>query len=237
MENFDIAIIEDEESAFLSLEDMLQRYERENDTKFIFSYYRDAESFLQNYRPSADIVFMDIELSGMDGMRAAKKLRAADESVVIIFITNMRQYAIKGYEVGALNYILKPVNYHGLAMTLNRALRAVQLKKNNTIVLKIENSYRVIGTEKIKFVEVLNHYVTVSTIEGKLTYYGNLVDIEKKLLKKNFFRCSSSFIVNMKYITDITGNDIIIGEDVIKISRSKKKEFFKLFAAYLGEVT
>ena len=104
-----IAIVEDEEQDYLRAQGYLNRYGQEKNISFNIQRYESAEVFLTNYQSQHDIVFMDIRMGGMDGMRAARKLREMDQAVILIFLTSLAQYAVQGYEVDALDYILKPL--------------------------------------------------------------------------------------------------------------------------------
>jgi len=106
-----IAMVEDEAAVREQLMGYVQRYTRQYGTEFSVTEFADGVDILENYRPVYDIVFLDVEMKHLDGMETARRIRALDADVVLIFITNMAQYAIKGYAVGALDYVLKPVPY------------------------------------------------------------------------------------------------------------------------------
>ena len=118
-----VAVIEDEKSASDALGQHLKRYGAETGEEFKIYVFPDAETFLQNYKADYDVVFMDIELPGMNGMTAARELRKLDGKVVLVFVTNMSQFAVGGYEVGAFDFILKPVNYSSFFLTDVSSLR------------------------------------------------------------------------------------------------------------------
>lgn len=117
-----IAIIEDEEEALARIRGYLERFSSESGESFRIVVYGNAIDFLEKYKPNYDIVFMDIKLPNMDGMEAAKKLRALDRFVALVFVTNMKQFAVKGYEVDALDFIVKPVKYPDFVLKLQRVL-------------------------------------------------------------------------------------------------------------------
>lgn len=117
-----VAIVEDEDCAANNLSEYLNTFGRQNNTEIKAERFRDAISLLTGYSGKFDIVFMDIELPEMNGMDAAKKLREIDMSVTLVFVTNMAQYAVKGYEVGAVDYIVKPVSYYDFSLKLRRIL-------------------------------------------------------------------------------------------------------------------
>lgn len=117
-----VAIVEDEIRSADVLCGFLERYGSEKGREFAVSRFTDAIAFLENYVPRYDIVFMDIQLPDMDGMTASRRLRALDRDVILIFVTNMANYAVSGYEVDALDFIVKPVSYFPFTVKLERAL-------------------------------------------------------------------------------------------------------------------
>lgn len=106
-----IAIVEDEAAVREQLAGYVQRYTRQYGTQFEVTMFTDGVEILEDYRPVYDIIFLDVEMQHLDGMETARRIRELDSDVLLIFITNMAQYAIKGYAVGALDYVLKPVPY------------------------------------------------------------------------------------------------------------------------------
>lgn len=106
-----IAIVEDDRHDREALKKCLNRYEKENQVKFSVTEFQDGEDIVTDYTASYDLIILDIEMAFLNGMKAAEKIRELDTNVIIIFITNMPQYAIQGYKVNALDYILKPISY------------------------------------------------------------------------------------------------------------------------------
>lgn len=106
-----IAIVEDETVYKEQLIEYLKEFEQERSETLKIDTFSDGDEIVENYQAQFDIILMDIQMNFMDGMSAAEEIRKIDSEVVIIFITNLAQYAIKGYEVDALDYILKPISY------------------------------------------------------------------------------------------------------------------------------
>ena len=124
-----IAIVEDEAMYAKQLQEFLHQYEKENGEVFNITVYSDGDQIVHKYKSQFDIILMDVEMKFMDGMSAAEEIRKVDTEVVIIFITNMAQYAIRGYAVDALDYVLKPVNYYQFCTKLSRAIQRVQRRR------------------------------------------------------------------------------------------------------------
>ena len=117
-----IAIVEDEAAVRDQLTDYVRRYTRQYGTEFEVTCFTDGDEILENYRPAFDIIFLDVEMKRLNGMETAQRIRELDDDVLLIFITNMAQYAIKGYSVGALDYVLKPVPYFAFSQQLQKAV-------------------------------------------------------------------------------------------------------------------
>ena len=117
-----VAVIEDDRRSLAHIKDLLRRFEEENACRFEIVEYRDGDEIVENYRADYDFLLMDIELPLLSGMSAAEEIRKRDADVGIIFVTNSTQYAIRGYRVGALDYLVKPVDYASFAETMKRAL-------------------------------------------------------------------------------------------------------------------
>ena len=117
-----IALVEDEENNVKEINSYLKRYSKEYNVEIQISNFGYANLFLSQYNNNFDIVLMDIGLSDIDGMTAIRKLREIDNNVLVIFVTNLAQYAVNGYEVDAFDFLVKPVSYYNLVLKINRAL-------------------------------------------------------------------------------------------------------------------
>ena len=121
-----VAIVEDDDSYAETLQEYLNKYEQENEVRFQVVRYEDGADLVEKYHGDFDILIMDIELKFMDGMTAAQHIRKMDSNVIIIFVTNMPQFALKGYQVDALDYVLKPISYYAFSQRLERALERME---------------------------------------------------------------------------------------------------------------
>ena len=173
--------------------------------------FSSAESLLFAYsgENDFDMLLLDIEMGGMDGVTMAKKIRSVNETIQIIFITGYSDYIAEGYDVAALHYLMKPVNGEKLFSVLNRA--AEKLAKNEK-VLNFELGGEMIRVPiyKIRYADVFGNYVTVHTPE-KVTVRMTLGELEKEL-DSRFFRVSRSVIVNLTVISRVTKSEIKLND-------------------------
>ena len=193
-----------------------------------------AELLLKDGEESGyDIVFMDIVLPDMDGMTAAKKLRESDKSVVLIFVTNMSQYAINGYEVGAADFIVKPFEYEHFAIKMQRIIGRLNI---HDVILPVKTADAVISVaaSDLKYVEVRGHELIYHTTHGNYSSYGSLSKVEHRLEEMSFVRCNSYYLVNPRYVESINNNAAVVGGDTLNISYAKRKSFRKAVVEYLG---
>ena len=121
-----VGIIEDDELAAARLAEMLELYGREKNAALSLNRFVGAESVIGNHSGNFDVLFIDIELSGIDGISAAKEIRKSDEKVIIVFVTNVARFAVEGYSVGALDYIVKPVNKTRLFSAMNSVMKKLE---------------------------------------------------------------------------------------------------------------
>jgi DNA-binding LytR/AlgR family response regulator len=231
-----IAIVEDDKSYIQQLEEYLKRYEAEIGKELNITYFSDGLHIVENYKAEFDIILMDIKMSHMDGMTAAEKVREIDPEVIIIFITETPQYAIQGYTVGALDYILKPISYFAFSQRLEKAIIRITHRATHYITIVFKDGVQKINVENIYYVEIDNHTLTYHTKDG--TYYnsGTLKDLEEKLTDVGFFRSHRYFLVNLRYIEGIQENCAIVNGKKLLISRARKAAFLEAFLDYIREV-
>jgi len=232
-----LAIVEDDDNYASTLEKYIHRYEEESGEKFQVHRFQDGEDITEDYKCNFDIILMDIEMQFMDGMTAAKKVRAMDEEVVIIFITNMPQFAMQGYEVEALDYVLKPINYFAFSQRIERALARMKKRTAKYLSVNYKGGVYKISISDIYYIEVQDHDLIYHTKTGSIVVRGTLREVEEKLSDEPFIRCNKAFLANLEYIDGVEDNDILIGQDRILVSRSKKKELMDALNDYMNEVS
>lgn len=231
-----IAIIEDEENEQKKLVEYIRNYFNHDTNKFNITIFDRAEKLIMDYKPLFNLIFMDIELNGMDGMTAARKIREFDTGVVIIFVTNMAQYAVKGYEVAALDFVVKPVAYSDFYLKLQRVEKMLLSREDISITVSDRYKTHVISTNDLVYIEVVGHYLEYHTVNGILRGYGKIKDAETQLKTCDFLRCNSCYLVNPRYIKSVRGFSLFLKDGTeLLISHAKKKQFMQDFCEWLGE--
>lgn len=231
---YSIAIVEDVKETANKLKAYFNRFGKEHELQFNFAVFESAESLLSRYRPVYDMVLMDIQLPGMNGMDAAFRLRALDSTVTLIFVTNMAQFAVKGYEVDAFDFVVKPVTYPIFALKLQRVLNKLNNQTDQQLMLVLSDRSVRIASSQIKYIEVSAHRLIYHTTKGDYTSYGSLKNVEAKLNPQVFTRCNSCYLVNLNHVQSIDGYTAIVDGDALQISRSRRKSFVQQLSQYLG---
>lgn len=230
-----VAIIEDDVAAAQRLRESLDRFAEVSGEAITAVAFPEATRFLDGYKPVYDIVFMDIEMPTMDGMTAAARLREIDSQVVLIFVTNMVQYAAKGYEVDAMDYILKPFAYPDFERKFERAARACRRGSTSLIVSEQGGTHRVLLRE-IEYIEVRGHSLLLHTEAGIIRGTGTLQATETKLAGEGFLRCSKAFLVNQMHVRAVKGSVLEMSSgDKLSIGRSFRKSFMSGLADLIGD--
>ena len=175
-----IAIVEDDRHDREALKKCLNRYEKENQMKFSVTEFQDGEDIVTDYTASYDLIILDIEMAFLNGMKAAEKIRELDTNVIIIFITNMPQYAIQGYKVNALDYILKPISYFSFSESMVRALAKVKTPEKEYITIVLKGGKKKLDVARICYVEVQDHVLIYHTLDGDFETKGTMRDTDNQ---------------------------------------------------------
>ena len=229
-----IAIVEDEEIYVKQLTEYIRKYQTERGRSIKVTVFGDGEDITENYSGGFDIILMDIQMRFMDGMTAAKNIRKLDDAVVIMFITNMTQYAVQGYEVDALDYIIKPVEYFAFSQKLEKAVGRIRRRKRFYVTIPVEDGIQKLDVSSIYYIEAQGHQAVYKTDSGAYTARAALKDLEGLMEQYGFYRCSKGYLVNMNLVDGISGGDCIIHGEKIPIGRSKKKEFMECLIRYMN---
>ena len=229
-----IAIVEDDQGYRDTLFTYIKQYEQERDTAFEATPFEKADDFLAVYNGDYDIILMDIEMKFMDGMMAAEEIRKKDTEVIIIFITNSPQYAIKGYAVDALDYVLKPVSYYAFSQRLSRAIERAARRARHYLQINARGTAHKIDTAALYWVESCGHDLVFHTAEGALTASGSMAETETRLAQDSFFRVNKGCLVNLEHVDCMDGEDAIVHGERVPIARARRKAFLDALNDYIN---
>lgn len=229
-----IAIVEDEAAVRDQLTDYVRRYTRQYGTEFEVTCFTDGDEILENYRPAFDIIFLDVEMKRLNGMETAQRIRELDDDVLLIFITNMAQYAIKGYSVGALDYVLKPVPYFAFSQQLQKALGQLEKWERHYLAVVVDGGMRRLDAAEIYYLESEGHKVHFYTEKEDFIVPGTLKNYEEKLVGRAFARCNSGYLVNLAQVSGVQQDMVQVGPYALQISRPRRKAFMAELADYIG---
>ena len=232
-----LAIVEDDDNDAALLTRLLGAYSDAHGQAFSITRFTDPQHFFDECVNEPDIVFLDICMPGLSGMDAARRLRERDSRLVIIFVTNMVQYAVEGYSVQASDFIVKPANAASVGRVMDRATVLADNNADKTISVKdaVSGSVSMLRAGDIYYVEVSLHRLTWHTSAGNIADWGTLDAVQSKLPNKVFSRCHVSYLVNLEHVREVGKDSVTVGGDVLPVSRSQKKKFYADLATYLGE--
>ncbi|MDR1093252.1 MAG: LytTR family DNA-binding domain-containing protein [Clostridiales bacterium] len=219
------AIVDDEDSSAQILADYIERYARESGEDFEIERFADGDEITADYKPVFHIIFLDIHMKRVDGLRAAEFIRRLDKDVILIFVTNMAQYAVKGYAVDALDFLLKPVGYFAVSRILKRSAERVKKMRDNFLLLPTDSGTVRMNLAEVAYIESFRNKMSVHTVSETYSLSATLTELEKKLADKHFFRCNKSYLVNLAFVKAVRGNTAVVGKCEISLGRGRKKPF------------
>lgn len=229
-----VAVVDDDEKDRKKLIEMLKYVEKEASVSFETHEYANGDAFLLDYKPVFQIVFMDIEMPGKDGISVAKELRNMDSLVILIFVTNMGHLAIRGYEVDAIDFVVKPLAKEVFLLKMMRVLGRVLLKPKEHFSLVEDSVTYVIEEDNLLYLEINGHYIIYHTLGRDYREYSSFSFALKKIHSKQFFQCNRGTYVNLSYVKEVSPDSLKIKDQVIPISRFLRKQFIERYMSFLG---
>lgn len=229
-----LALVEDDALYRSPLREYIDKYSAASGEKFTVTEFSDGDEIALGYKAVYDIILMDIEMKFMDGMMAAEEIRKKDTEVIIIFITNSPQYAIKGYAVDALDYVLKPVSYYAFSQRLSRAIERTARRARHYLQINARGTAHKIDTAALYWVESCGHDLVFHTAEGALTASGSMAETETRLAQDSFFRVNKGCLVNLEHVDCMDGEDAVVHGERVPIARARRKAFLDALNDYIN---
>jgi DNA-binding LytR/AlgR family response regulator len=230
---YHIAVVEDDAATRAEVLGFLDRYGQEQPIQA--TAFADGAEILAKYTPRFDVILLDIEMPQVNGMETARRIRQMDPEVVLVFLTNMATYAIQGYEVGAMDFLLKPIQYDAFAMKLGRVLKRVRQKGEKQILLTLPGGAKKLALRQIYYVEVQNRMLHYHTDQGEYVMRGTMQSVEQQLSPYPFVKCNHWYVVNLMHVTEVRKNIVVVGGHELEISRRNRTAFLRALTEYIGE--
>lgn len=220
-----IAICDDEAEARDALRFLLENilYEGEEKIVYEFTAGKNAAGWLRNHPGEIDLLFLDVEMNGKNGMETAKEIREFNSELQIVFVTGFTDYVFDGYQVGALDYVIKPVKKERLIQVIERVRTLEKKQKDQVFCLKNQDGTYRFSYRKIDFFYSDKRIVTLVTEGKEYPFYGKLDEVEEQL-KDKFVRIHQRYLVNPWKVDYIEKEQVCIGENRLPVSRGMKKD-------------
>ena len=232
-----IAVVDDNLNDRKMILDYLSQFFNESGLDYTTSTFEDGVSFLKDYSFSYDFIIFDIDMPQMSGIDTAKELRKKDSNVTIMFVTNMPQYALEGYSVEAVDYVLKPLSYPDFRLKMKKATRYILRNSVKKVTINTtEEGLITVDSSDIYYVESKLHYIYYHTKKGIYKMRAKLTEVEDILLPYHFARSGGSFLINLAYLEKIDGNEIVIAGETLPLSRRMKASLMSAFTKYMGGI-
>ncbi|MCI8364152.1 MAG: response regulator transcription factor [Eubacterium sp.] len=195
-----------------------------------FSSGRDLLNAIENF----DIVFLDIMMCGINGMRTAQLLRDKSFDKILVFISASRDYVFQAYDVEAFQYLVKPVDHLKLERVLQRAVKKLGNDSQEFMMIHQDRRKKKLYLRDIYYFEIKGRVVSVHGVEGCFDYYEQMGTLEDELKGKGFFRCHKSFLVNLKYVDSYNRQEILLDTgERIAIAKRRYEAFCQEIMEYM----
>lgn len=216
-----IAVCDDEIIECCNMEKRIKKIIEEMKIPCIIRQFRSGGELLQALE-SFDIVFLDIMMPEMDGMKTAQLFRKKVSDKILIFVSSSREYVFEAYDVEAFQYLLKPVEDGKLKSVLQKAVLKTEKRSQEFIIVSRERQKKKLFLDDIYYFEIKGRIVDVYGPEGIFAYYEQIGELENRLRDKGFFRCHKSYLINLKYVDGYNRQEAVL-ENGIKIVIAKRR--------------
>ena len=229
-----IAICDDEEVQLEMLTKYCGEWSKDTGEYCSIDVFKSAEEFLFKYEDMKDyqVLLLDIQMKELTGMDLARKIRGFKDDIIIIFITGDKDYVFQGYEVQALDYVVKPVNKERLFQALNRAKESSK-KEIDFLFIQSEGIVHKVKQLDICSIESNRHETILHMTDKDLVCKKGISELENEINSDYFYRCHRSYLVNLSQISAISKKEVTLENDmIVPIARGKWEGLNKAYLNY-----
>ncbi|WWR17810.1 LytTR family DNA-binding domain-containing protein [Lachnospiraceae bacterium JLR.KK009] len=231
-----IAICDDEKHMSDHIRAMASDFFRKKNREIQLRTFLSGEDLL-NYDGQIDILFLDIQMKGMDGLETARKLRADKFRGFLIFITVLKEMVFQSFEVQAYDYLVKPVDEKQFGKTMERLYTSMQNASEDSLLVQQGYERRIVPKDEIVFCEIIDRKIYLNLTSGEVVdYYERIENLESKL-DSHFFRCHRSYLINLKHLKGYkNGTAYMDNGKEVPVSRLRSKEFSSVVLQYMKNI-
>ena len=231
-----IAICDDEKHMSDHIRAMASDFFRKKNREIQLRTFLSGEDLL-NYDGQSDILFLDVQMKGMDGLETARKLRADKFRGFLIFITVLKEMVFQSFEVQAYDYLVKPVDEKQFGKTMERLYTSMQNASEDSLLVQQGYERRIVPKDEIVFCEIIDRKIYLNLTSGEVVdYYERIENLESKL-DSHFFRCHRSYLINLKHLKGYkNGTAYMDNGKEVPVSRLRSKEFSGVVLQYMKNI-
>ncbi len=200
-------------------------------------FYQSGEELLSSEK-HIDILFLDIQMAGRNGMETARELRKKGNNVILIFVTAVEEYVFRAFDVGAFHYIVKPIDDAKFADVLQKAVDEVNSRNNKEqvseeryVMINNRGVHTKVILDEIVYAEVFNRKIVIHKMNETIEYYGKMSDLEE-LAGDNFFRPHRAYLINFKYVEKYDATTVYLEKGNVLMAKQNYPEFVKKYMKY-----
>lgn len=230
-----IALVEDDDAIISQLKEYVQQYQETIQEELDLTIYHDGDEITSKYKSQFDLILMDIQMKFVDGMTAAEEIRRIDSEVMIIFVTNMTQYAIQGYKVGAMDYILKPVSYFSFCKHLGDAIARIKKRNRHYVTIPVKSGVLRLDVADIYYIESQGHNLIYHTHSGEHIASGTMQAAEQQFENYGFSRGNKGYLINLAHVDGVQDKCALVKGESLQLSRPRHNAFLQDLMNYWSE--
>lgn len=224
-----IAIVDGDEESVDRLKKIMTQFGRAHGADMFFNVFHSGVDFVSGYTADYDFVFMEINLPHMNGLKTAKAMRELDKTVPLVFVTGSAAHAIHGYDVGAIQFLIKPLEYDTFSTKLGKYLERAKERDGSFMIVDSRENKRKVLYSDIYYITVSGRYVSLHTKSESIEMNVSMKEMENILRDKGFVRGDNSSMVNMTHVTSINPEGAIVNGELIPCSRHRRKALISAF--------